>query len=237
MNFNSEKNMSNSEVHKFSAFSHSWWDPSGPVQTLHQINPLRTNYILSHTPDIKNKKILDIGCGGGLLTEALAKKEAEVTGIDANAELIQIAKLHSIESGLSIDYHKILVEEFAQNHQGQFDIVTCMELLEHVPQPELVVHSASHLVKSGGFVFFSTLNRNLKSWLMAIIGAEYLLRLIPKGTHHYEKMIKPSELHRMGIENDLKLIDQKGISYLPLSRSFDFTPDLSVNYLVCFQKI
>lgn len=224
------------ELKKFSKMAHDWWDPNGQVKTLHQINPLRLGFILNHV-NLTGANTLDVGCGGGLLSEALAKSQAVVTGIDLNSDLIKIAKLHLHESGLKVDYRKIAVEEFAPLHLEQFDVITCMELLEHVPQPEEMVHQIATLLKPGGFAFFSTLNRNLKSWLFAIVGAEYLLRLLPTGTHDYQKFIKPSELCRVASQNGLKLIEMQGIRYNPFLQYYSLTSDISVNYLACFQKI
>ena len=182
------------EIQKFSDLASRWWDLAGEFKPLHQINPLRTDYIQQHSGGLAGKKVLDVGCGGGILTESMARHGAQVTGIDMGEAPLEVARLHGLESGLSVDYQQTTAEQFAQSNSQQFDVVTCMEMLEHVPDPASVVNACSRLVKPGGQVFFSTLNRNIKSYLMAIVGAEYVLGLVPKGTHKHDKFIKPSEL-------------------------------------------
>ncbi len=228
-------NFDEAEIAKFSAHASHWWDPEGDLKTLHQINPLRVNYI-NEKASVAGKKIIDIGCGAGLLTEALAKLGADVTGIDMSKEAITIAKLHQHESKLNIDYRVVTAEKMAEDHAGQFDIVTCLEMLEHVPDPLSAINACSTLVKPGGQVFFSTLNRNLKSYLQAIIGAEYILKILPKHTHEYAKFIKPSELASWARKANLSVKDMIGIHYDVFSKEFDLRSDVSVNYLMWLRK-
>jgi 2-polyprenyl-6-hydroxyphenyl methylase/3-demethylubiquinone-9 3-methyltransferase len=202
---------------------------------LHAINPLRSGFILEHSA-IEGRKILDVGCGGGILSEALAKLGAEVTGIDLSDDLIEIAELHGLESGLKVAYKKISAEALAAEQPESFDCITCMEMLEHVPEPESIVAAASRLVKPGGKVFFSTLNRKLKSYLMAVVGAETILRIIPKGTHDYKSFIKPSELCAWCRRSGLEIQAITGIEYNPFSQSFSLGRDIDVNYLAVFEK-
>ena len=223
------------EISKFGALAERWWDLEGEFKTLHQVNPLRTKFILAHT-EIQNRRVLDVGCGGGILSEALAKLGSNVLGIDLSEDLIDIADLHCLESGLDIKYQKITVEELADNEPGSYDCITCMEMLEHVPQPASIVESCARLVKAGGTVFFSTLNRQWKAYALAIVGAEYVLRMIPKGTHDYKTFIKPSELSEWARGADLDIQDITGIEYNPISRRFRLGRDINVNYIAAFQK-
>lgn len=229
-------NVDPAEIEKFSALATRWWDPDSEFKPLHEINPLRLNWILEHTGSLQGKKVLDVGCGGGILSESMAQQGAEVTGIDLAMRSLKIARLHSLESGVSVEYHHSSAEEFAAKHPEQFDVITCMEMLEHVPNPASVVSACAQLVKPGGWVFFSTLNRNPKSFLFAIVGAEYVLNLLPRGTHRYESFIKPSELARAARQADLKVHKINGLSYNPLNKIYSITNDSSVNYLMATTK-
>lgn len=229
-------NVDPAEIEKFSALATRWWDPDSEFKPLHEINPLRLNWILEHAGSLQGKKVLDVGCGGGILSESMAQQGAHVTGIDLAVRSLKIARLHSLESGVSVAYHHSSAEEFAAQHPEQFDIITCMEMLEHVPNPASVVHACAQLVKPGGWVFFSTLNRNPKSFLFAIIGAEYVLNLLPRGTHRYESFIKPSELARAARHANLKVRQINGLSYHPLNKTYSLSHDSSVNYLMATTK-
>ncbi|QFY43695.1 bifunctional 2-polyprenyl-6-hydroxyphenol methylase/3-demethylubiquinol 3-O-methyltransferase UbiG [Candidatus Methylospira mobilis] len=229
------ENVHQHEINKFGALAERWWDPAGEFKTLHAVNPLRLQFIRAHVP-LADKKIVDVGCGGGILSEALSASGAEVLGIDLSEELLSVADLHGLESDVRVSYQKISAETLAEQQAGAFDAVTCMEMLEHVPNPISVVRACSKLVKPGGIVFFSTLNRNPKAYLLAIVGAEYLLNMIPKGTHEYSTFIRPSELTRWAREADLELLGMEGISYNPLTRQFSIGSDLSVNYLAAFRR-
>lgn len=222
------------ELEKFNQLAHRWWDPTGEFKPLHDINPLRLDY-LDRIASIEGKTVLDVGCGGGILAESMAVRGATVTGIDLGEKALRVAKLHLLETGNQVDYRKISVEDFADERLHGFDIVTCMELLEHVPDPASTVRACARLVKPGGYVFFSTLNRNLKSYLFAVIGAEYLLNLLPRGTHDYAKFIKPSDLTRMAREGGLTLADLTGMTYHPITRRYSLVPDTSVNYLAAYR--
>lgn len=235
MNKNST-NVDAQEVAKFDSLAERWWDPEGEFKPLHDINPLRLQFIVDLCK-LKGLKGLDVGCGGGILTESLVSSGADMTGIDMAERVLGVAKLHQLESGLKINYQQSSVEDFAEQHPESFDFLTCMELLEHVPQPHSTIKACAELVKPGAFLFFSTLNRNLKSYLLAIIGAEYVLNWLPKGTHDYQKFIKPSELSSWARAAGLELVDMKGMVYNPLTKQFKLSSrDLDVNYLVCFQK-
>ena len=223
------------EIEKFSQLAHKWWDPNSEFKPLHDINPLRLNYI-DRLAGLSGKTVLDVGCGGGILSESMAKTGAIVTGIDLSDKALQVAKLHLLESGNRVDYRKIAVEDMASECPASFDIVTCLEMLEHVPDPQSVIASCAKLVKPGGHVFFSTLNRNPKSYLFAIIGAEYMLNMLPRGTHDYAKFIKPSELAQYCRNAGLDVADLTGMSYNPLSKSYSLGKDSSVNYLVACQR-
>lgn len=228
-------NVDSQEIAKFSALAQEWWDVHGPMKPLHALNPLRLSYVQKHS-DIQGKKVLDIGCGGGILTEALAKAGAIATGIDMSNDAIQIAKQHAEMSDLTVHYEKIRVEDFATKNPHAFDVITCMEMLEHVPDPNAIIQSAAQLLKPNGKIFFSTINRNAKSFLSAIIGAEYILNLLPKGTHHYQKFIKPSELTHWAEKNGFILRGLQGITYHPFKNKFELTQSIDVNYLIYFSR-
>lgn len=223
------------EVQKFSDLAHRWWDPHSEFKPLHDINPLRLDWIDEATP-LAGKKVLDVGCGGGLLSEGMATRGAQVTGIDLSDKALGVARLHLLESGQTVDYRRISAEELAEQEAGRYDLVTCLEMLEHVPDPGSTIAACARLVKPGGTVYFSTLNRNPKSYLFAVIGAEYLLRLLPKGTHEYMKFIRPSELARWARQGGLEPEAFSGLSYNPLSRQYRLGQDLSVNYLLRAQR-
>jgi len=219
------------ELQKFSDLAHRWWDPKSEFKPLHDINPLRLQWIDDYV-SLTGKKVLDVGCGGGLLSEGMAERGAQVTGIDLSEKALGVAKLHLLESGRSVDYRHISAEELAAQEPGTFDAVTCLEMLEHVPDPASTVAACARLVKPGGQVFLSTLNRNPKAYLFAVIGAEYLLKLLPKGTHDYAKFIKPSELSRHCKAADLEVSELIGMSYNPLTQQYNLGHDTSVNYLM-----
>jgi 2-polyprenyl-6-hydroxyphenyl methylase / 3-demethylubiquinone-9 3-methyltransferase len=225
------------EIQKFADLANRWWDLGGEFKPLHQINPLRTDFIVQHANGLNGKKIVDVGCGGGILAESMAKQGALVTGIDMGEAPLEIARLHGLESKVTIDYQQTTAEEFAQKQAGKFDIVTCMEMLEHVPDPASVIQACYQLVKPGGHVFFSTLNRNIKSYLMAIVGAEYILGLVPKGTHQHNKFIKPSELMAWIDHTPLLIKHMTGLHLNPLSREYYLSSNnVDVNYLVHCQN-
>jgi len=219
------------ELDKFSQLAHRWWDPQGEFRPLHDINPLRLDWIDRHAA-LAGKRVLDVGCGGGILTEAMARRGATVTGIDLSDKALKVAELHLQESRLEISYRNISAEDFAERHAGAFDVVTCMELLEHVPEPASMVAACARLVRPGGHVFFSTLNRNPKSYLFAVVGAEYVLGLLPKGTHDYARFIKPSELARWCRVAELRAEELIGMTYNPLTRVYRLGNDCDVNYLL-----
>ncbi|WP_050479507.1 bifunctional 2-polyprenyl-6-hydroxyphenol methylase/3-demethylubiquinol 3-O-methyltransferase UbiG [Herbaspirillum rhizosphaerae] len=223
------------ELQKFSDLAHRWWDPTSEFRPLHEINPLRLEWINARAA-LPGKNVVDIGCGGGILAESMARKGARVTGIDLSEKALKVADLHGMESGVQVRYEKIAAEDLAAREAGQFDVVTCMEMLEHVPDPASIVRACSALAKPGGHVFFSTLNRNPKAYLFAILGAEYLLRMLPKGTHDYAKFITPAELARFIREADLELDGIKGLSYNPLTKLYSINQDTSVNYMVACRK-
>jgi 2-polyprenyl-6-hydroxyphenyl methylase/3-demethylubiquinone-9 3-methyltransferase len=218
------------ELEKFSQLAHRWWDPNSEFRPLHEINPLRLDYI-NRTVPLAGKTVLDVGCGGGILSESMAALEAQVTGIDLGDKPLKVARLHLLESGRQVEYRKIAVEELAAERPGHYDVVTCMEMLEHVPDPASCVRACAQLVKPGGHVFFSTLNRNPKSYLLAVVGAEYLLNLLPRGTHDYAKFIKPSELAQFCRNAGLNVDDIVGMSYNPISKVYSLGKDTDVNYL------
>ncbi len=219
------------ELQKFSDLAHRWWDPTSEFRPLHEINPLRLEWIHARVP-LSGKRVVDVGCGGGILAEAIAKKGATVTGIDLSEKALKVADLHSLESGVPVRYELIAAEALAEREAGQYDVVTCMEMLEHVPDPAAIVQACATLVKPGGQVFFSTLNRNPKSYLFAIIGAEYVLRMLPKGTHDYAKFIKPAELAQYCRNAGLQVDAMKGMGYNPLTKIYSLNSDTDVNYLV-----
>jgi 2-polyprenyl-6-hydroxyphenyl methylase/3-demethylubiquinone-9 3-methyltransferase len=219
------------ELQKFSDLAHRWWDPESEFKPLHQINPLRLKWI-DDIAGLSGKKVLDVGCGGGILAEGMAKAGADVTGIDLSEKALGVARLHRFESGVEVDYLQVAAEAYADEHPEGFDVVTCMEMLEHVPDPASTVLAAAQLVKPGGHVFFSTLNRNMKAYLLAIIGAEYVMNLLPRGTHDYAKFIKPSELSRYCRESGLAVKELIGMSYNPITRIYSLGVDTDVNYLL-----
>ena len=228
-------NVDADEIEKFERLASRWWDPNSEFKPLHDINPLRLDYIDRLAP-LKDRRIIDIGCGGGLLTEGMASRGAHVIGIDMGKAPLTIARLHQHESGLDIDYRQTTAEQMAAEQGGSFDSVTCLEMLEHVPDPAGVIAACAQLIKDDGFVFLSTINRNPKAYLFAVVGAEYLLRLLPKGTHDYTKFIRPSEMERWARAAGLQLVDLSGMSYNPLTQEYKLGSDVSVNYLACFRK-
>lgn len=230
-------NVNPDEIAKFEQVASQWWELDGDFKPLHQINPLRRQFICQHVGDIFAKKIIDVGCGGGILAESLAQLGAEVTGIDMGQEPLNVAKLHALETGVSVDYQKVTAEEHAQQHPQHYDVVTCMEMLEHVPDPESIVNACAQMVKPGGFVFFSTLNKSLKAYLLAIVAAEKILKLVPNGTHDHKSFIRPSTLISWAESFDLKCIDTAGIHYNPLTENHKLTSSLDVNYILCCQKV
>jgi 2-polyprenyl-6-hydroxyphenyl methylase/3-demethylubiquinone-9 3-methyltransferase len=232
----SQDNVHAHEIHKFGSQAERWWDPQGEFKTLHQVNPLRLQYIERHAP-LAGKKAVDVGCGGGILSEALARQGADTLGIDLAAELLDVADLHGLESGVKVAYRKISAESLAAEQPASFDVVTCMEMLEHVPNPESVVRACAAMAKPGGMVFFSTLNKTLKAYLLAIVAAEYLLRMIPKGTHDYDTFIPPSRLHGWARHAGLELVSMAGIGYNPLTQGFFLCDDVGINYLAAFRKL
>lgn len=221
-------NVDPAELEKFNALAHRWWDPAGDFRPLHDINPLRMEWIAGHA-ELAGAAVLDVGCGGGILAESMARRGARVTGIDLSEKALRVAQLHLHESKLDIRYEKSSVEDYV----GEFDVVTCMELLEHVPQPASMVAACARLVRPGGRVFFSTINRNPKSYLFAVVGAEYVLGLLPKGTHDYMRFIKPSELLRWSRAAGLRVEEMTGMTYNPITRRYRLGRDCDVNYLVC----
>lgn len=222
-------NVDSAEIAKFEALAHRWWDRDSEFKPLHDMNPLRLDYIERYTP-IKGMRILDVGCGGGILSEGLARAGGTVTGIDMGETPLSVARLHLLESKLDVDYQQITVEELAEKEPDSYDIVACMEMLEHVPSPDSVVAACSRLAKADGHLFFSTINRNLKSYMMAIIGAEYILNLLPKGTHDHDKFIKPAELEQWARVANLSMDDLTGMSYNPLTMTYSLGTNVDVNY-------
>ena len=229
-------NFDAAELQKFSDLAHKWWDKESEFKPLHDINPLRLQYIDSLV-SLKSKRVLDVGCGGGILSESMANIGAQVTGIDLGEKALNVAKLHSLESGTALDYQLKSVEQLAAEQPASFDVVTCMEMLEHVPDPAAVVAACAQLVKPNGIVFFSTINRNPKAYLFAVIGAEYVLNMLPKGTHDYAKFITPVELASFARKADLDVIGSRGMSYNPLIKKYSLGTDTSVNYMLHTQKV
>ena len=240
-------NVNEDEIAKFEKIASQWWDLTGDFKPLHQINPLRVQFISQHIALLFNdsdanngfydKKIIDVGCGGGILSESLAKLGAKVTGIDMGSEPLNVAKLHALESRLTINYQKITAEEKALQSAGTFDVVTCMEMLEHVPDPESVIQACAALVKPGGLIFFSTLNKSIKSYLLAILVAEKIFKIVPDGTHDHDKFIRPSQLIGWAESHDLKCIDASGIHYNPVTGNHKLNDSLDVNYILCCRKL
>lgn len=223
------------ELKKFSELAHKWWDKTSEFKPLHDINPLRLSFI-DNIVSLKGKTVLDVGCGGGILSESMAAKGANVTGIDLGEKSLKVAQLHSLESGEKVDYQLVAVEDLAKTHAASFDIVTCLEMLEHVPDPASVITACAKLVKPDGHVFFSTINRNPKAYVFAVVGAEYILNMLPRGTHDYVKFIKPSELVSWMRASNLLLEDQIGMVYNPLTQHYSLNSDVSVNYIVHAKK-
>ncbi|WP_296652471.1 bifunctional 2-polyprenyl-6-hydroxyphenol methylase/3-demethylubiquinol 3-O-methyltransferase UbiG [Paraburkholderia sp.] len=223
------------ELQKFSDLAHRWWDPNAEFKPLHELNPTRLNWIDSYA-HLAGKRVLDVGCGGGILSESMAGLGANVKGIDLSPEALGVADLHSLESGVTVDYEEISAEPLAAREPASFDVVTCMEMLEHVPDPAGVVAACATLVKPGGWVFFSTLNRNVKSYMLAVIAAEYVAQMLPKGTHDYARFIRPSELAGFVREARLSLAEIRGVTYNPLTRRYALSNDSSVNYMVACQR-
>jgi len=228
-------NVDQRELRKFADIASRWWDPEGEFRPLHEINPLRLEYMAGRAA-LSGQRVVDVGCGGGILAEALAARGAEVLGIDMAPESLEVARLHLLESGQQVEYQETTAEQLARTAPGSFDVVSCMELLEHVPDPRSVVAACATLARPGGHVFFSTINRNPKAWLLAVVAAEYLLHLLPKGTHQYRRFIRPSELARWARQAGLQLGHMSGLHYNPLSRRYWTGAGVDVNYLVCCHK-
>lgn len=224
------------EVDKFNNLAHEWWDLDGKFKTLHHINPTRLDFIQKHT-DLNQKHIIDVGCGGGILAEGMASKNAIVTAIDLAPQSIEIAKLHLHESNLQVNYECVNIEDFVSHNSEKFDLLTCMEMLEHVPNPDFIVANCAQLLKPSGIAFFSTMNRNLKSYALGVIAAEYVLRLVPKGTHEYKKFIKPSELNKFLRNHGLEVIDISGIKYNPFNNQATLNKDIDINYIIACKKL
>lgn len=231
------QNVDPQEIAKFESIAERWWDTEGEFKPLHEINPLRLDFINNKAQGIFGKKVVDIGCGGGILTESMAKLGADAKGIDLGQEPLNVAKLHALESGIKVEYEKIAAEEHAELHAEQFDVVTCMEMLEHVPDPASIIHAAAKMAKPGADVFFSTLNKTLKAYLLAVVGAEKVLKMVPEGTHEHDKFIRPSTLITWAEQAGLKVRASAGINYNPISKTFTLTDDVSVNYMLHFEKL
>ena len=231
------QNVDAAEIDKFQSIASRWWDLDSEFKPLHDINPLRVDYIETQAGGLQDKIVLDVGCGGGILSEALAQKGAQVCGIDMAEESLKVARLHLHESGLEVDYQKITIEQLASENTASFDVITCLEMLEHVPDPESILNSAVKLLKPDGCLVLSTINRNPKSFALAILGAEYLLRMIPKGTHEYRKFIKPSEMAASLRRCDMQIDDISGMTYNPFSRSYRIGSDIDVNYLMTARRV
>lgn len=230
---NSEaSNVDAAEIEKFSALASRWWDTGSEFKALHDINPLRVDYIAQQCGGLKGKKVLDIGCGGGILSEAMAAAGAEVTGIDMAQMTLDVARMHLHETGLEVDYQLSTAEDFCAAHPQQFDVITCLEMLEHVPEPASIISAAANALKGDGTLLLSTLNRNAKSFLLAIVGAEYIMNMLPKGTHEYQKFLKPAELAQYARNNQLEVVDVTGMTYNPLTKSYSLGRDVDVNYLM-----
>jgi len=229
-------NIDPAEVAKFDGLAARWWDPAGEFAPLHALNPLRLRFV-REALDLRDQRALDVGCGGGILSEALAAAGAQVTGIDAAGEALAVARLHLHETGVSVDYQHVTAEAYASEHAAAFDLITCMELLEHVPEPDSVIAACAGMLAPGGHMFLSTLNRRPSSWVQAVIGAEFVLGMLPKGTHDYARFIRPSELAASCRAAGLRPVRMRGMTYYPLSKRFELTDDLSVNYLLHAVKV
>ena len=223
------------ELQKFSELAHRWWDPRAEFKPLHELNPLRLAWIDAHAA-LAGKRVLDIGCGGGILSESMASLGATVKGIDLSTEALGVADLHCLESGVTVEYEEIAAEALAAREPGSFDAVTCMEMLEHVPDPAAIVQACATLVKPGGWVFFSTLNRNAKAYLLAVVGAEYIARMLPRGTHDYARFIRPAELAQFVRQASLQAVEFKGLTYHPIGKYFALSDDSSVNYMLACRR-
>lgn len=228
-----EQNVDRNEIAKFEALASRWWDPGSEFKPLHEINPLRLNYIDERAP-LPGRKVLDVGCGGGLLSEGMALRGAHVTGIDMGEAPLSVARLHGLESGIKVDYRQITIEELAADpeHAGQYDAITCLEMLEHVPEPASIIQACAQLLRPGGDLFVSTINRNPKSFLFAIVGAEYVLNMLPKGTHEWRKFIRPSEMSGFLRHAEFNVLDLTGMTYNPVTRIYKLGRDVDVNYLM-----
>ncbi|MBV7388913.1 bifunctional 2-polyprenyl-6-hydroxyphenol methylase/3-demethylubiquinol 3-O-methyltransferase UbiG [Pasteurellaceae bacterium TAE3-ERU1] len=229
-------NVSQAEVEKFNKMAASWWDPDGDFKPIHRLNPKRLAYICEHAGTLAGKRVLDVGCGGGILSESMARMGAQVVGIDMSPQPLAVAREHAREQGLSIDYRQQTIESLAAEQGGQFDVITCMEMLEHVPDPAAVVRACQQLLKPEGVVFFSTINRTFKAWALVVVGAEYILKMLPKGTHDYDKFIKPAELLSWCDDNRLHCVNIQGYHYNPLSGQFWLNGDVSANYIMALRQ-
>ncbi len=234
---NTQLNVDQSEIKKFADLASRWWDKESEFKPLHEINPLRLNYISKHAHGLKNKTIIDVGCGGGILADSMAQRGGDITAIDMAEESLAVAKLHQLESGQTVKYRKLTVEEIATQKPVQFDVITCMEMLEHVPDPSSIIKACAELAKPNSDVFFSTINRNAKAFAFAIVGAEYILGLLPKGTHNYQKFIKPSELSTWARQSGLELQNIIGMHYNPVSNEYWLGEGVDVNYMMHFKKV
>ncbi|WP_404340203.1 bifunctional 2-polyprenyl-6-hydroxyphenol methylase/3-demethylubiquinol 3-O-methyltransferase UbiG [Pseudoalteromonas mariniglutinosa] len=231
------QNVDNAEIAKFEAIAERWWDTEGDFKPLHDINPLRLDFIADKSNGLFDKDILDVGCGGGILSESMARMGATVTGIDMGQEPLSVAKLHSLETGVAVTYKKVPAEQFATEYPARFDVITCMEMLEHVPDPASIIHAVAQMAKPGANVFFSTLNKTTKAYLFAIIGAEKVLKMVPEGTHDHNKFIKPAQLIQWAEDAGLKVRACVGLSYNPLTQQYNLNEDVSVNYMLHFEKL
>jgi 2-polyprenyl-6-hydroxyphenyl methylase/3-demethylubiquinone-9 3-methyltransferase len=231
------QNVDPQEIAKFEEIAQQWWDTQGEFKPLHELNPLRLDFINDKCQGLFGKTVLDVGCGGGILTESMAKLGANTTGIDMGQEPLNVAKLHSLEAGITVNYHKVPAEEFAEQNPETYDVVTCMEMLEHVPDPASIISAVAQLAKPGANVFFSTLNKTTKAYLLAIVGAEKLLKMVPEGTHDHDKFIRPSTLINWAEQCGLKVRASTGINYNPIGQIYSLTNDVSVNYILHFEKL
>ncbi|WP_133406974.1 bifunctional 2-polyprenyl-6-hydroxyphenol methylase/3-demethylubiquinol 3-O-methyltransferase UbiG [Parashewanella tropica] len=230
-------NVDKQEIAKFESMAATWWDPNGEFKPLHQMNPLRLNYIDEKSQGLFGKQVLDVGCGGGILSESMAKLGANVSGLDMGTEPLEVARLHALESGVTVNYLQQTAESHRDEHREHYDVVTCMEMLEHVPDPLSVIQACCDMVKKDGYAFFSTINRNLMSYIQAIVGAEYVLKMLPVGTHDHSKFIRPSELIKLVEQTELQCFDAIGTKYNPITQIFSYTNKLDVNYMIACQKV